>query len=99
MSKLPNDPAKPLGLAPQEPPAPAPITPEQGEKVLPQGTVCVCPYHHVPCVSNKSMNAVGGGFNYYKCPEKGCSFSQKVPKPQLKQFLHVQQPTEDFSAR
>jgi hypothetical protein len=56
----------------------------------------VCPYHQVACKANHSDPC----FTRYYCPEAGCSYSQKVPRPRLAQLVRRRDARdEDFSAR
>jgi hypothetical protein len=56
----------------------------------------VCPYHRVACQANRSDPC----FTRYYCPAKDCTYSQKVPRPQLTQILRRREAQEeDYSAR
>lgn len=55
-----------------------------------------CPYHHVPCESNRSDPF----FTRYYCPTQGCSYSQKVPRPKIEERIRRAEAEEqDFSTR
>lgn len=54
----------------------------------------VCPYHQCETRANHSDPL----FTRYYCPEPGCGYSQKVPRPQIDEILRRRE-QEDFSAR
>lgn len=55
----------------------------------------LCPYHKCECKCNRSDPL----FTRYYCPEKGCTYSAKVARPQMDQILARREQEEGFSAR
>lgn len=104
----PAEQAKPLGLAPGAG-APAPdiaaadtaagdasdqaAEPKRARQ--PASLVVTCPYHKCKCKSNRSDPF----FTRYYCPEKGCTYSQKVPRPQMIERVEAAEDQDRFSAR
>ncbi len=91
-------PPAPLGItAPDPPPAKqppaAPPVIEQAkalaneepkqQPLAPQSDKPVCPYCKVSCRSNRSEPY----FTRYYCPERGCTYSVKVPRPRMQERL------------
>lgn len=86
-----------------QPPQPSTLNPEP-EGAEPQGpmpnvqprarqsSAPFCPYHKkTRCVSRRSDQF----FTRYYCPEEGCSFSIKIPRPRIRPAEEEQ----DFAAR
>ena len=68
--------------------------PKAKPKRLRQSKQPFCPYHRkVRCKAGRSDQF----FTRYYCPEEGCTFSQKVPRPRRPEDVEAEQ--EDFSAR
>lgn len=60
-----------------------------------QSAAPFCPYHaDTRCRASHSEPI----FTRYKCPVPGCSFSMKVPRPEMRRIMDTP-PDEDFSAR
>ena len=59
----------------------------------------ICPYCAVPCKANRTEPL----FTRYYCPTAGCTYSQKVVRPEWQKRLSRQRQKEeaktDFSAR
>lgn len=75
--------------APEAAPEAAPESPRARQSAAPE-----CPYH--PGTVTKSRNS-SPFFTRYYCPIKGCPFSVKVPRPNMRTRLHAED--EDYSAR
>lgn len=69
--------------------------PPSGEMLRQNAPAPECPYHKVPCESNRSEPF----FTRYYCPEPGCSYSQKVPRQRLAELARRRDEEEGFSAR
>lgn len=90
-----KSPDRPLGLGPAaaeaKPEDAKPAEKADGPVLRQNAPAPICPYHKVPCASNRSDPF----FTRYYCPEADCSYSQKVPRPRARPV----QDGEDFSAR
>lgn len=61
-----------------------------------QSAAPMCPYHQkTRCVSKRSDPY----FTRYYCPEEGCTFLAKIPRPNLPTRLHAEEQQGDHSAR
>ena len=84
-----------------DPAAEAPVTPAKDApppEEQPRGRQSfapVCPYHKQDCRAGSS-NAF---FTYYYCQVKGCTFSVKQPRPNMRSRLHEADEQQDHSAR
>lgn len=73
-------------------PSASPATGEVGRQDQPAP---ICPYHGVQCTAKRSE----GFFTRYYCPEEDCSFSAKVPRPQIKRRVQQDREQDNYSAR
>ncbi len=78
-----------------DPDTPAAEEPKgKDQKRARQSAAPFCPYHKkTRCKANRSDVF----FTRYYCPEEGCTFSVKQPRPEMPSRLHAQQ--DDHSAR
>jgi hypothetical protein len=76
-------------------PTDTPPTEGDDEPRLRQSAAPLCPYHGVRCESKRSEPY----FTRYYCPEDGCSYSQKLPKPGMAERLQRDRDQEGHSAR
>jgi len=76
--------------APREKAAPPKKDPGRGR----QSAAPMCPYHPKRRCKAKGSTPF---FTRYYCPEPGCTFSVKQPRPEMRTRLHEDE--EDFSAR
>jgi len=92
MAKSTAKPAKPLADDPAadvvEQPATKPAPPRARQSSAP-----FCPYHKKTRCKAGHSDAY---FTRYYCPEEGCTYSQKVARPNMPSRLHR---AEDFGAR
>lgn len=85
---------KPINL-PENPPEDAAEQPAESPRAR-QTSQPFCPYHKdVRCKSRNS----GAFFTRYYCPVDGCTFSVKLPRPEIGQRTREADEEEGFSAR